>query len=159
MEQESRKTIGVIVECAKMTPEIFEKALSEMLQSIGNHQQPSGKTSLKQLFKQGKVESIAVDEKNIGGFSSIARKHDLTYALKRITAEDGSRKYLIAFNGKNVDVMNRAFTEFLKSKTEKEETLFSVKKVQSIEIPENAKEKNEKERERQKSHKPQQVSL
>ena len=37
MEQTDRKTLGIIVECAKMTPEIFEKALKDAVSNIGNH--------------------------------------------------------------------------------------------------------------------------
>lgn len=160
MEQTDRKTLGIIVECAKMTPEIFEKALKDAVSNIGNHT-PSGKITLNQLSKQGKIESIMVNENNIGGFSSIARKHNLTYALKRITADDGSRKYLIAFKGKDTEIMNKAFNEFLQEKTQTKETLLNKEKVQEIKhnISEKEKEDKSKERELHKGRKPQQIDI
>ena len=102
-----------------------------------------------------------VNENNIGGFSNIARKHNLTYALKRITADDGSRKYLIAFKGKDTEIMNKAFNEFLQEKTQTKETLLNKEKVQENKqnISEKEKEDKSKERELHKGRKPQQIDI
>lgn len=156
MEQESRKTIGIMVECAKMTPEIFRKVIEEMAENI--HKPPTGKTSVRKMMKQGKVDSIALNENLVGDFARTARKHGLTYAVKRIEDNDGNRKYLVMFNGKNTDVMKQAFDEFTKQKTRSREAMFSREKIRKMEVQEKPPEQKN-ERERKKTHKPQSHEL
>lgn len=150
-DHENRKTLGVIVECAKLTPEIFAKAIEDMLKNIAN-KKPQGKTSLNKLMKSGKVDSIEVSDSNIGSFSQTARKYDLTYALKRVQDENGKKQYLVCFHGKNLDTMQKAFQEYSYNQTHKKKTLFSRKKVSEIQVsaPEH---ENERSRNKQKEHK------
>ena len=150
-DQENRKTLGIIVECAKLTPEIFKKAIEDMMNNISN-KQPHGKTTLSKLMKTGKVDSISVDDSNIGGFAQTARKYDITYALKRIQDENGQKKYLICFNGKNLDTMQKAIQEYSYKQTHEKETLFSKKKVAAIQVSAPEQE-NELSRTKQKEHK------
>lgn len=133
-DQESRKTLGIIVECAKLTPEIFTKAIEDMMKNISN-KQPQGKTSLNKLMKTGKVDSIEVNDSNIGSFAQTARKYNLTYALKRVQDENGKKQYLVCFHGKDLDTMQKAFREYSYKQTHKKETLFSKKKVSEIQVP------------------------
>lgn len=150
-DYESKKTIGVIVECARLTPEIFAKAIEDMLKNIVN-KQPQGKTSLNKLMKTGKVDSIEVNDSNIGSFSQIARKYDLTYALKRVQDENGKKQYLVCFHGKDLDTMQKAFQEYSYKQTHKKETLFSKKRVaeMQVSVPEH---ENELSRTKQKQRK------
>lgn len=103
-DSESRKTLGVIVECAKLTPEIFAKAIEDMIKNISD-KQPQGKTSLNKLMKTGKVDSIEVNDSNIGSFAQTARKYNLTYALKRVQDENGKKQYLVCFHGRDLDTI------------------------------------------------------
>lgn len=139
-DSENRKTLGVIVECAKMTPEIFSKAVEEMLDSIKNNQ-TKGKTSLNKLSKTGKLDSIEVSDSNIGSFSQTARKYDLTYALKRIQSEDGKKQYLVCFKGKDLETMQRAFKEYSYKQTHSKETMFNKKKIMDIDVSARNKER------------------
>lgn len=148
---ENRKTLGIIVECAKMTPEIFAMAVGDMVDNIIK-KQPQGKTSLNKLMKTGKVESIEVNDSNIGSFAQTARKYNLTYALKRIQDESGKKQYLVCFHGKNLDTMQKAFKEYSYNQTHKRETLFSKKKVAEIQTA-SPEHENEHSREKQKEHK------
>lgn len=150
-DHENRRTLGVIVECVKLTPEIFTKAIEDMLKNIAN-KQPQGKTSLNKLMKSGKVDSIEVSDSNIGSFSQTARKYDLTYALKRVQDENGKKQYLVCFNGKDLDTMQKAFQEYSYNQTHKKKTMFSRKKVSEIQVsaPEH---ENERSRSKQKEHK------
>lgn len=147
-DHENRRTLGVIVECVKLTPEIFTKAIEDMLKNIAN-KQPQGKTSLNKLMKSGKVDSIEVSDSNIGSFSQTARKYDLTYALKRVQDENGKKQYLVCFNGKDLDTMQKAFQEYSYNQTHKKKTMFSRKKVSEIQVsaPEH---ENERSRSKQK---------
>ncbi len=150
-DHENRRTLGVIVECAKLTPEILAKAIEDMLNNITN-KQPQGKTSLNKLMKAGKVDNIEVSDSNIGSFSQTARKYDLTYALKRVQDENGKKQYLVCFNGKDLDTMQKAFQEYSYNQTHKKKTMFSRKKVSEIQVsaPEH---ENERSRSKQKEHK------
>ena len=91
-DSDNRKIFGVIVECAKLTPEIFVKAIEEMTKDL--NKPPQGKTSLNKLMQTGKVDNIEVNDSNIGSFAQIAKKYNLTYALKRIQEESGKKQYL-----------------------------------------------------------------
>ncbi len=148
---ESRKTLGLIVECAKLTPEIFEKAIEDMLKNISD-KNPQGKTSLNKLMKTGKVDSIEVSDSNIGSFTQTAKKYNLTYALKRVQDENGKNQYLVCFHGKDLETMQKAFKEYSYKQTHKKETLFSRKKIAEIQVsaPEH---ENERSRSKQKEHK------
>ena len=150
-DQESRKTLGVIVECMKLTPEIFTKAIEDMMKNLSN-KQPQGKTSLNKLMKTGKVDSIEVNDSNIGSFAQTARKYNLTYALKRVQDENGKKQYLVCFHGKDLDTMQKAFQEYSYKQTHKKETLFSRKKVAEIQVPVPEQE-NELSRTKQKQRK------
>ncbi|GEM_PF-730597 len=150
-DRENRKTLGIMIECAKMTPEIFEKAINEMINNISNHKS-NGKTTLNSLLKDGKVDNIEVNDNNIGSFAKTARKYNLTYALKRTKAEDGRKCYLVCFQGKDLDTMQRAFKEYSCRQTHKKETLFSRKRIAAIDISEQDKNM-EQSRDKQKEHK------
>lgn len=150
-DSENRKLLGIVVECTKMTPEIFEKAIEDMLSNIAN-KNPQGRTSLDKLMKSGKVENIAVSDSNIGSFAKTARKYNLTYALKRTQTEDGKKQYLVCFHGKDLDTMQRAFKEYSYNQTHQKETLLSKKKVAEIQVSAPEQE-NERSRQKQKEHK------
>lgn len=150
-DHENRRTLGVIVECAKLTPEIFAKAVEDMLKNITD-KKPQGKTSLNKLMKTGKVDSIEVSDSNIGSFTQIAKKYDLTYALKRVQGENGKKQYLVCFNGKDLDTMQKAFKEYSYKQTHKKETLFSRRKIAAIQVSAQEHE-NDRSRSKQKEHK------
>lgn len=150
-DSESRKTLGIIVECAKMTPEIFRKAIAEMLDN--KNKQPEGKTSLNKLSKTGKLDSIEVSDSNIGSFTTTAKKYDLTYALKRIQDENGKKQYLVCFKGKDIETMQRAFKEYSHNQTHKKETLFSKKKVMNIDISAQNRDKDDRQLDKHKERK------
>ena len=150
-EHENRKTLGIIIECVKLTPEIFTKAIEDMMKNLYN-KQPQGKTSLNKLMKTGKVDSIEVNDSNIGSFAQTARKYNLTYALKRVQDENGKKQYLVCFHGKDLETMQKAFKEYSYKQTHKKETLFSKKKVAEIQVSAPEQE-NELSRTKQKQRK------
>lgn len=155
---ENKKTLGVIIECAKMTPEIFAKAVSEMVSNM-NSSQTEGRTSLNKLSKTGKLDSIEVSDSNIGSFSQTARKYDLTYALKRIQDDNGKKQYLVCFKGKDLETMQRAFKEYSYNQTHRKETLFSKKKVMSIDLSAHNMEKDDRQLDKNKQRKKERNSL
>ena len=131
--------------------EIFTKAIEDMMKNLYN-KQPQGKTSLNKLMKTGKVDSIEVNDSNIGSFAQTARKYNLTYALKRVQDENGKKQYLVCFHGKDLETMQKAFKEYSYKQTHKKETLFSKKKVAEIQVSAPEQE-NELSRTKQKQRK------
>lgn len=157
-DYENKQTLGVIVECAKMTPQIFQRAIKEILDNM-NSNQSKGKTSLNKLSKTGKLDSIEVSDSNIGSFSQTAKKYDLTYALKRIQDENGKKQYLVCFRGKDLETMQRAFKEYSYNQTHKKETLFSKQKVMDIDISSRNKEKDDRQLDKNRQRKKERNSL
>ncbi len=154
-DSDNRKIFGVIVECAKLTPEIFVKAIEEMTKDL--NKPPQGKTSLNKLMQTGKVDNIEVNDSNIGSFAQIAKKYNLTYALKRIQEENGKKQYLVCFHSKDLDTMHKAFKEYSYKQTHKKETLLSKKKVSEIQMPSHEME-NERSRTKEREHQKQRSS-
>lgn len=156
---DNRKILGITVECAKLTPEIFQKAIGEMINNISNHKS-SGKTTLNSLLKNGKVDNIEVNDNNIGSFAKTARKYNITYALKRTKTDEGKSCYLVCFHGKDLETMQRAFKEYSYNQTHQKETLFSRKKVAEIDISEqnrNMEQSRDKQKERKKERSTKQI--
>lgn len=161
-DQVNKKIVGIVVECIKMTPEIFSKAISDTLNGISQDNNKLGrKISLNSLSKKGKVESIEVSESNIGSFSRVARKYNINYSLKRVKGqgENGKNLYLVCFNAKDLDTVKKAFDEYAYAATHRKETLFSKKKVKDIQVTQPSQEHGkDKDLNRDKSHKPQSLS-
>lgn len=158
MEQVERKTLGIIIECAKMTPEIFAKAVSEMMNNM-NNSQPKGRTTLDKLSKTGKLDNIEVSDSNIGSFTQTAKKYNLTYALKRIQDENGKKQYLVCFQGKDLETMQRAFKEYSYKQTHHKETLFSKKKIMDIDMSSQSRDIEEKQLDKNKQRKKERDTL
>lgn len=131
------------------------KAIEEMTKDL--NKPPQGKTSLNKLMQTGKVDNIEVNDSNIGSFAQIAKKYNLTYALKRIQEESGKKQYLVCFHSKDLDTMHRAFKEYSYKQTHKKETLLSKKKVSEIQMPSHEME-NERSRTKEREHQKQRSS-
>lgn len=71
-----------------------------------------GKTTLRQLQKQGdKLSNIEITDQNIRSFERVARKYDLSFALKKDATQDPP-KYIVFFRGRDADVLQQAFMEY-----------------------------------------------
>lgn len=71
-----------------------------------------GKTTLRQLQKQGdKLSNIEITDQNIRSFEKVARKYDLSFALKKDATQDPP-KYIVFFRGRDADVLQQAFMEY-----------------------------------------------
>lgn len=71
-----------------------------------------GKTTLRELQKQGdKLSNIEITDQNIRSFERVARKYDLSFALKKDATQDPP-KYIVFFRGRDADVLQQAFMEY-----------------------------------------------
>ena len=55
------------------------------------------------------MQSIEVNDKNIGAFSRVARKYGIDFAPFKVKGED---KFIVFFKAPDADAMTAAFTEY-----------------------------------------------
>ena len=93
-----------------------------------------GKTTLEKLTKKyDGLKSIEITENNIRDFEKTAKKYKLEYALKK-DDKTTPATYFVFFKGRDLDVIDFAFKEYLKdsldkSKEERPSVRASLKKM------------------------------
>ena len=114
-EEVTRGAVTLIVDGAKLSEQVFEKAVKKFLEEIQKSQKPKiyrGRQSLKQLASQNAgLANIEISDKNIKAFSHVAKKYHVDFALKKDTAAEQPR-YLVFFKGRDADAVTAAFREF-----------------------------------------------
>ncbi len=123
-EQVNEKTIALQVNTAKITGRELKKLLAMYLRNQNQKKmnkkgskkvKPLGKTTLENLSKKyDGLKNIEINENNIKDFEKVAKKYNLEYALKK---DDKSvpPTYFVFFKGKDLDVIDFAFREYIKS--------------------------------------------
>ena len=120
-EEVTGKAVVLIVDGARMSEQVLEKALRAYLDARKN--QPSkiyrGKESLKHLARQNAgLANIEISDKNIKSFTHVAKKYHVDFALKKDTSADYPR-YLVFFKSRDADAITAAFQEFTAVKMRK----------------------------------------
>lgn len=111
-EDVENRTVTLIVNTAKLTERELKQAIGKFLAYAKSKRtaQPHGKMTVKQLAAQNKgMQSIEVNDKNIGSFNRVARKYGMDFAPFKVKGED---KYLIFFKAPDTDAMTAAFKEY-----------------------------------------------
>lgn len=123
-EHVNERTIAFQVNTAKVTARELKKLISLYLRS--RERKKANKGSTKKVNKLGKttleklskkydgLKNIEINENNIKDFEKVAKKYNLEYALKK---DDKSTPptYFVFFKGKDLDVIDYAFREYIKS--------------------------------------------
>ena len=143
-EEVSGKAVVLIVDGARMSEQVLEKALRAYLDARKN--QPSkiyrGKQSLKHLARQNaRLANIEISDKNIKSFTHVAKKYHVDFALKKDTTAEQPR-YLVFFKCRDADAITAAFQEFTAGKLHRKP---SIRKILS-----QAKEQAQKTEHRQR---------
>lgn len=109
-ESGTRKTIDLSVKAEKITSDILKSAMQEFLN--GNAEK-KGRMTFRQLENkyQSKLESIEINNGNVGSFLETARKYDVDYALKRDKSTTPPT-YHIFFSAGKSDSFKKAFSEY-----------------------------------------------
>ena len=114
-EEVTGKTVALIVVGAKMSEQVFEKAVKKFLEEVQKSRQPKiyrGKQTLKQLAGQNAgLANIEISDRNIKAFTHVAKKYHVDFALKKDTAAEQPR-YLVFFKSRDADAITAAFQEF-----------------------------------------------
>ncbi len=123
-EEVTGKTVALIVDGAKMSEQVFEKAVKKFLEEIQKSRQPKlyrGRQALKQLAGQNAgLSNIEISDKNIRAFTSVAKKYHVDFALKKDTTAEQPR-YLVFFKSRDADAITAAFQEFASRRMGREE--------------------------------------
>ena len=109
-ESGTRKTIDLTVKDEKIKSDVIRSAMQEFLSGKA---EKKGRMTYKQLQAKSpsKLDSIEVDDSNIGDFLNIARKYDIDFALKR-DKSTSPPTYHVFFSAAKTEDFKRAFTEY-----------------------------------------------
>lgn len=131
----ARKTVGFVVEAYSMTAELLKQLCSSYL---AGDTKLKGKTSYRNLSRQGKLDSIEITENNIKDFLSVAKKYDIDYALKRDKTTDPPT-YYVFFTAKDSENFKQAFKEYAVGATKKISDKSISQLINREQIKQNAK--------------------
>ena len=117
MEEEvTQRTIALSIRTAKLTGNVLRVALRKFLAAQhqkGKNPYKQGKQTVKELIGQNAgVSNIEINDGNIKSFERVAKKYGIDYALKKGKSENPP-KYLVFFKGRDTDVLNQAFKEYV----------------------------------------------
>ena len=122
-EEVTGKSVALIIDGAKMSEQVFEKALQKFLEAQKNKspKMHRGKQTLKQLAGQNAgLANIEISDKNIKAFTHVAKKYHVDFALKKDTTAEHPR-YLVFFKSRDADAITAAFQEFASRKMGRDE--------------------------------------
>lgn len=128
-EEVENKVVVMISGCSRLTARELRQALSKLLSAWKQRRRttavqkqpkdttPHGKMTVKQLAaKERGMQSIEVNDRNIGSFNRVSRKYGIDFAPYKVK---GKKKYLIFFKGPDADAMTAAFTEYTQKEMRK----------------------------------------
>ena len=122
-EEVTGKSVALIVDGARMSEQVLEKALKAYLDARKNKQPKiyREKQSLKHLAQQNAgLANIEISDKNIKAFTHLAKKFHVDFALKKDTTAEQPR-YLVFFKSRDADAITAAFQEFASRKMSRDE--------------------------------------
>ena len=122
-EEVTGRAVALIIDGAKMSEQVLEKALQKFLEAQKNKspKMHRGKQTLKQLAGQNAgLANIEISDKNIKAFTHLAKKFHVDFALKKDTTAEQPR-YLVFFKSRDADAITAAFQEFASRKMSRDE--------------------------------------
>ena len=122
-EEVTGKSVALIIDGAKMSEQVLEKALQKFLEAQKNKspKMHRGKQTLKQLAGQNAgLANIEISDKNIKAFTHVVKKYHVDFALKKDTTAEQPR-YLVFFKSRDADAITAAFQEFASRKMGRDE--------------------------------------
>ena len=122
-EEVTGKSVALIIDGARMSEQVLEKALQKFLEAQKNKspKMHRGKQTLKQLAGQNAgLANIEISDKNIKAFTHVAKKYHVDFALKKDTTAEQPR-YLVFFKSRDADAITAAFQEFVSRKMGRDE--------------------------------------
>ncbi len=142
-EDINQRTVTLLVNTGKMTGKVFLQAIQKYLVIQRQiHQEKErekitnpayrGRMSIKALMKdRGGLSNIEIHDEHIQYFERVARKYRIEYAIKKEVGENNTH-YLVFFRGKDTDILQVAFNEFVKKRLKVQERLSIREKLQAL---------------------------
>lgn len=155
-EDVSQRSITLMVQTGKMTGKVFLQDIQRYLNLIRQQQQLNarerqlhpayqGRMTIKEMMKERSgLSNIEIHDENIHDFERVARKYHIEYAIKK-EKDRTPPHYLVFFRGKDTDILQTAFNEFVKKRLkiqerpslrEKLQKLKQAHKERAIKVPE-----------------------
>lgn len=139
-EELNQKSVALSIKSTKVTAKVLAKGMMLALRHMEKRRRTKqqnresqqaykkeksaeaykGRQTLKQLAKNGSLQSVEITEKNIKFFEPFARKYNVDYALHKDKSENPP-KWLVFFKAKDTDMLTLAFKEFTAKVLQKEE--------------------------------------
>ena len=127
MQEDIENKVVVLIEnCSKLTASELRRALEKVLAQVKNghgqklpkqEKEAHGKMTVKELAAKDRgMQSIEVNDSNIGSFNRIARKYGIDFAPFKVKGEN---RYLVFFKAPDADAMTAAFTEYTQKQIRK----------------------------------------
>lgn len=155
IQDDGKKVVAVSIETTKLSVDLLKAVIQDYLE---NKPEPTGRQSINKLSNGNpdNLKNIKVSEQNMGDFKKVAAKYGIRYAIKKDTTEPDKPKYLILFQGKDLEQVNKAFKEYSFEKTTAQKPKrFSLKRLQELnqEIKTQTKSQNrDKNRDRKREN-------
>jgi hypothetical protein len=141
--------VMLITRGVSITAETLQRTLREYLSKSNTlNEETLGKTSLSKLIAASgdKLDNIKISDKNIGDFTDTARKHGVSFALKRDNNTEPPTWFVFFKQDKgSKDAMERAFREFAEQSAA-ETPIISQGDIRNLDI-DMSHEKSEQSRE------------
>lgn len=126
-EEITDKSIAFVTNNTKMTASVLKTLIVAYLREREKEKISKGqvetrkKVSLKELSKKyDGLKSIEINENNIKGFERTAKKYGIEYALKKDKTTEPPT-YIVFFKGKDTDILDTAFKEFIGNEMDKDQ--------------------------------------
>ncbi len=154
IQDDSQKIVAVTIETTKLTVDLIKAVIQDYIE---NKPESTGRQSVEKLAKGNpdNLKNIRVSEQNIGDFKKVAAKHGIKYAIKKDTTDPEKPKYVILFQGKDLEQVNKAFNEysFDKTNSKQQPKRFSLKRLQELNREVKAQTQNkDKNRDRKREN-------
>ena len=134
-EEVENKIVVLISNCSKLTARELGRALEKVLDKAKAHKadrntEAHGKMTVKELAAKDKgMQSIEVNDDNIGSFNRIARKYGIDFAPYKVK---GEKKYMVFFKAPDTDAMTAAFTEYTQKQVQRASRPSILKKMEQF---------------------------
>ena len=126
-EEVSQKSMAFIVQTGKMTGKVFLQAIEKYLAQERQRKQLNarekslhpaykGRMTIREMMKERSgLSNIQIHDEHIHDFERIARRYGIEYAIKKVRDKTPPH-YLIFFRGRDTDILQTAFNEFVKKR-------------------------------------------
>lgn len=132
IQDDGKKIVAVTIETSKLSVDLVKAVIQDYLD---NKPETTGRQSITKLSNGNpdKLKNIKVSEQNMGDFKKVAAKYGIRYAIKKDTTEPDKPKYVVLFQGKDLEQVNKAFKEYSFDKTSAPNPKrFSLKRLQEL---------------------------